>query len=226
VSIVTKAPVKVQPTKQPVKQTNAPVTPTNSTSSPTAIENNGTTTSSPTALAPVATNGTFNAVSFKVIYKGMGWVGLGVSEVGQMVGSVAVIGLPTPQGNNVSKYDLNAKDVTGIVPMDPSMQTLQNINIAQGSDTTVMKFDTPLDWNNGDLSLSPDTNNQMIWAAGTSSELAYHGQQNRGTFILDLSLCLDGANADNKECKSLDASFDQMQVVTPDFTVFSKLINL
>lgn len=149
-----------------------------------------------------------------------------MSEVGQMVGSVAVIGLPTPQGNNVSKYDLNAKDVTGVVPMEPSMQTLKNINIAQGSDTTVMKFDTPLDWNNGVLSLSPDTNNQMIWAAGTSNELAYHGQQNRGTFILDLSLCLDGANAENRECKSLDASFDQMQEVTPAFTVFSKLINL
>jgi hypothetical protein len=231
VAVVTKAPVKVQPTKQPVKETNAPATTTNATtSSPSPVNNNGTTTSLPTTLAPVAVNDTtnspFNAVSFKVIYKRTGWVGLGVSDVGQMVGSVAVIGIPTPQGNNVSKYNLNAKDVSGIVPMEPSMQTLQNVNIAQGNDATVLKFDTPLDWNNGVLSFSPDTNIQMIWAAGTSNEFAYHGQQNRGTFILDLSRCVDGANADSKECQSLDATFDQMQEVTPEFTVFSKLMNL
>jgi len=215
---VTKAPVKVRPTKQPVKGTSAPAAMTNNSTSAPA----GTTTNT---TANGTTVSSYNAVSFKVQYKGDGWIGLGVSEIGMMVGSVAVIGLPTSQGNNVSKYNLNSKDTAGIVPMDSSMQNLQNANIVQGSGNTFMRFETLLDWNNGVLSFSPTANNQMIWAYGTTNTLEYHAK-NRGTFLLNLGFCLDPANAESQDCKPLDTSYDQMKEISPSLTVYSKSINL
>jgi hypothetical protein len=95
-----------------------------------------------------------------------------------MVGSVAVIGMG-PGPPTIQKYNLNAKDTAGVAALDSSMQTLQNAKVQQSETATVMSFETLLDWNNGKLSLSPSSNNQLIYAYGTSNALLRIGWSNK-----------------------------------------------
>ncbi|MFN9979679.1 MAG: hypothetical protein ACK53Y_07190, partial [bacterium] len=64
----------------------------------------------------------YTKVKIKMTYSGVGWIGVGVSSAGSMVGSVAVIGAP----DTVKKYNLNDKFVGtgGVAPS--SQQTLES----------------------------------------------------------------------------------------------------
>lgn len=85
-TIVPAAFLPILPPKQPTS------VPTNvATSAPTS-----TPTMSP--ICPPSPPISYNAVKFKIVFRAQGWVGLGVSERGEMTGSIAVIGVPTPEG--------------------------------------------------------------------------------------------------------------------------------
>ena len=235
VAVATKAPVKVLPTKPPVLAPATSLAPApsaqNGTSTLAPTAQNGTTLApfglNATTLSPIASNATtFNGASFKILYVGLGWIGLGVSELGSMVGSVAAIGVPPENTTNVKKYNLNSKTAAGVVPMDSSMQTLKNVAILQSDTRTVMRFETLLDWNNGVLSFNPTSNTQMIYAYGKTNTLDYHGPTNRGAILYNLAFCLDGANAEDVACQSNDPLYDQMQMINSNFTIYSKLINM
>jgi len=169
----------------------------------------------------------YNAVSFKVILRAPGWIGLGVSERGEMAGSVAVIGIPE-RWNDVFKYNLNSKEQSGVVKMENSMQTLRNFQILQSPRSTVLMFQTLLDWNNGTLSFNQFSDTNMIYAFGYNNTFGYHGPQHRGSFLLNLSLCSNALCKTDASCVTIDANYDQQHVLVGDpyFAVLSKLINL
>ncbi len=126
------------------------------------------------------------------------------------------------------KYNLNSKDQTGVVKMDAAMQTLRNFYITQSARSTVMFFQTLLDWNNGKLSFNQFSDTTIIYAFGYNNTLGYHGPKSRGNFLLNLSLCSATPCNKNSSCFPTDVNYDQEHVIVSDpyFSVSSKLINL
>jgi hypothetical protein len=154
-------------------------------------------------------------------YSGVGWIGVGVSSTGSMVGSMAVIAT----GGTVQKYDLNAKylGAGGVAPS--SNQNLESWSWSQtqnpSAPLTVMAFVAPLNWNNDALSFQSSGNTQMIYAYGSSNTLAYH--QGRASFTVNLAYCLNGANSGDSKCMTGDANYDQVQELSGGVKVFTKL---
>jgi len=174
----------------------------------------------PLALVPKVTPAPFTRVKIKMTYSGVGWIGVGVSSAGSMVGSVAVIGAP----DTVKKYNLNDKFVGtgGVAPS--SQQTLESWSWSQTTQT-VMEFVAPLNWNNGVLSFQSSGNTQMIYAYGSSNTLGYHA--GRRSFTVNLAFCVNGANSGDSRCKSDDANYDQVQVLSGGVVkVYSKLLSV
>jgi hypothetical protein len=172
----------------------------------------------PLALVPKVTPAPFTRVKIKMTYSGVGWIGVGVSSAGSMVGSVAVIGTP----DTVKKYNLNDKFVGtgGVAPS--SQQTLESWSWSQITTQTVMEFVAPLNWNNGVLSFQSSGNTQMIYAYGSSNTLAQHA--GRASFTVNLAFCVNGANSGDSKCKSDDTNYDQVQVLSGGVKVYSKLL--
>lgn len=76
----------------------------------------------------------------QLVYEGNGWLGLGFSPDGQMIGSVAAIGLPSIGG--VWQYDLNEKVLSGIPRSDP--QTITDATIDQNETHTILTYTQPV----------------------------------------------------------------------------------
>jgi len=66
------------------------------------------------------------------------WVAIGFSENGQMVGSSAVVALPS--SGEVKKYDLTSIILAGVVPMPEDQQTLIEPSVVQEGGTTILQF--------------------------------------------------------------------------------------
>jgi hypothetical protein len=163
-------------------------------------------------------------------YNGVGWIGIGVSSAGSMIGSLAVITVPAETSDKtIQMYNLSGKYVGtgGVAPS--SNQNLQSYSWSQvqnpSSSQTVMEFVTYLDWNNGSLPFKSSGSTQMIYAYGSGNSLSYHA--GRASFALDLAFCLNGGNGSDARCKSDDGNYDQMQVFSINgkvVKVYSKLI--
>jgi hypothetical protein len=150
----------------------------------------------------------FSSVKFKVTYNSYGWIGLGVSPDGSMIGSAAVIGLPDATNSNVKKYNLNAKQVDGIA-LGSYQDNVYNKSIKQVQGITTMEFQAFLDWNAGSLPFKSSGETQMVFAYGQNNILGYH--KRKGPFLVNLSLCKN--NPKDSECsKSDDPNYDQMKV--------------
>eukprot|EP00571_Detonula_confervacea_P012156 CAMPEP_0172311102 /NCGR_PEP_ID=MMETSP1058-20130122/13711_1 /TAXON_ID=83371 /ORGANISM="Detonula confervacea, Strain CCMP 353" /LENGTH=469 /DNA_ID=CAMNT_0013024175 /DNA_START=170 /DNA_END=1579 /DNA_ORIENTATION=- len=116
-----------------------------------------------------------------------GWVGFGISEVGKMVGSQAIIGLlDDGGGGSVLKYDLSEYNLNGVVPMDDDKQTLRNVSITQNLFTgaTIMSF-TKLLVEENEIPILVKGDNNFLHARGSSNEPGYHAA--RMHFIKDFS---------------------------------------
>lgn len=196
--------------------------PTAVTPSPTAA------VPKPTAPIPKPAPATpqFTKVKIKMWYNGAGWIGVGVSAAGRMIGSVAAIGVPDQVPSTVQKYDLSGKFVGsgGVAPS--SNQNLQNYSVSQVQNQTisqtVMEFITFLDWNNGSLPFESSGSTHMVYAYGSDNTLGYH--KNRANFTVNLAFCLDEANKGDSKCQSDDGNYDQVQVFSDGVKVYSKLI--
>jgi hypothetical protein len=132
-------------------------------------------------------------LSAELVYTGLGWVGLGFSESGQMVPSQAgssyqaVIGLP---GDNVYKYDMSGKSDAGV--MKSTAQTLTNTAVEQNATHTSIRFTKALVEDN-ELSINSGADNFFIWAYGSSNTLGYHAS--RGAVTVPLDPCINGNTA-------------------------------
>jgi len=127
-------------------------------------------------------------------YNGIGWLGFGISDSsGAMAGADAIIGHPDLLFENepaVFKYDIDSDRLSGIVPMEESLQTLEGESLTQDSNTTVLSF-TKFLYEDGEKRILPSGENTFIWAAGKTNTL---GQQRWRSFNLDLSNCDDITN--------------------------------
>lgn len=108
------------------------------------------------------------------------WVAIGFSENGQMVGSSAVVALPS--SGEVKKYDMTSIILAGVVPMPEDQQTLIEPSVVQEGGTTTLKFTKILDEANElPIVIGPNT---FIGAYGFGNNFFMH--EARGSFSVDL----------------------------------------
>merc|ERR1711862_808481 len=132
-------------------------------------------------------NETFLMASLR--YNGIGWIGFGITDSpGSMIGADAIIGNPDfafEGKRSVLKYDIDSIDISGIVPMEESMQTLADASITQDSNTTVLTFTKVLK-EEGEKEILSSGTNKFIWAVGSSNTFI---EELWEAFDLDLSHC-------------------------------------
>eukprot|EP01125_Pyxidicula_operculata_P000638 TRINITY_DN10632_c0_g1_i1.p1 TRINITY_DN10632_c0_g1~~TRINITY_DN10632_c0_g1_i1.p1 ORF type:complete len:177 (+),score=37.71 TRINITY_DN10632_c0_g1_i1:43-573(+) len=127
-------------------------------------------------------------VTFTATSATTGWVGVGFSPSGGMVGTNAVIGLVGPDGFGVvNQYNVTAKIVAGVVKFaaNPNIQ-LQEPTFFQVGGSSIMKFtwDTSVP---SSYNWTPQSSVNMVFALGTSNTLAYHGKEGKVQAIVSLS---------------------------------------
>jgi len=123
----------------------------------------------------------------------VGWVSFGISETGLMVGSEAVIGLPDT--GEVKKYNLNAQNNAGVVPMPDEKQTLIDASVRQTSTTTTLSFTKILN-EPGEIPINRIGIGNFLSAYGSSNTLGFHSARqpysldfaSRGVGTLDVKM--------------------------------------
>jgi len=128
-----------------------------------------------------------STVTVQLEYAGQGWLGFAFSEAIQMIPNVAAIGLPDE--GTVQKYELLARDISGVNPLDDVLQTLTDTSISQNDTHTVMKFTKPL-VEDSEVPVVLGSNT-FIWAHGETNTLAYHGANNRGGVTIPFDECVE-----------------------------------
>lgn len=108
-----------------------------------------------------------------------GWLAVGVSNTGTMIGSEAVIGYPDT--GEVKKFNLNAKNTAGIVEMPEERQTLTNTEVTVSGGQSTMTF-TKLLKEEGEIPINADEDTIFIASFATSSTSTLHA--GRGSFKL------------------------------------------
>merc|ERR1712176_250467 len=124
-------------------------------------------------------------------YEGIGWLSLGFSMDGSMVGSSAIIGQPDlaleEKSSSVSKFNLHSKLIHGVIPMEQDEQTLINATVCQDTNFTILTFIKKLNEANGEIPISSSGKNIFLWAIGRSNSMGHH--KAGGSFDIDLSIC-------------------------------------
>ncbi|CAM9580251.1 unnamed protein product [Pylaiella littoralis] len=136
---------------------------------------------------------TAETISFEVVSSTQAWLGLGFpADALDMTGADAVIGLPVD--NSALEYDLAGKAGVDDVTEFPD-QEITGASVSQVDGITTLTFTRPLSGSGTKQTLSstPGDVTGIIYAVGSSNELAYHGQT-RGGFEVDL-FCGDTAAA-------------------------------
>lgn len=163
-----------------------------------------------------------DSVAFQVVYYGTGWIALGFSHSteGVMVGSDAIIGLPS--NGKVQYYELKSKDVRGIQQKSPEAQkTVTGHFISQSSTKTVMSFTKAFNGNIDAFQFIPKGINTFLYAYGTSNELGYHS--GRGMFQLDFSAYSISTNQTDAATKlGLSTTNETFTKTPPDSTKLIK----
>lgn len=123
-------------------------------------------------------------ITMEATYDGNGWVGIGFSEDGMMVGSDAVIG--STDTGIPQKYRLTVLSVdtdTAIQLMPPEEQTLTDATVEYKDGQTVMKFTKIMkEPNQIEIGMG---NNVMLGAHGSFPTIGYH--TSKLTFSINLS---------------------------------------
>ncbi|KAK1737500.1 cytochrome b561 and DOMON domain-containing protein [Skeletonema marinoi] len=137
-------------------------------------------------------------ITMELTYDGNGWVGIGFSENGMMVGSDAVIGstdVGIPQ-----KYRLTALSVdtdTAIQLMSPEEQTLTDATVEFKDGQTVMKF-TKIMKEPNQIEISMGKNN-MLGAYGARPTIGLHARK------MNFSINLSSGAAEEKAIPFMSA---------------------
>lgn len=125
-------------------------------------------------------------IEVQLLYDGFTWLGIGLSNDGEMEGSHAIIGQPgiaDPTSYYLKEMDINALERTNV------KMTNKNIDFIDGR--TIMDFTVHFaDWGAlvdkgaGISLLSPTT---FIWAHGNDGEeqFIYHGPNNKKSYTVD-----------------------------------------
>jgi len=113
-----------------------------------------------------------------------GWIGIGFSPDGQMLNSVAVVGMLTPGETRPFKYALNGKSADTVEKMPEVKQTLIDASLEVDSDgrITVMKFTKMLN-ENDEIEIRPGET-FLLYARGATSDLGHHVDRSSYKLIL------------------------------------------
>ncbi|CAM9438564.1 unnamed protein product [Scytosiphon promiscuus] len=125
-------------------------------------------------------------ISFMVEVENEQWTAIGFSSDGDMIGSDAVIFLP--EEDEVSEYILGAKSISSITEAETS--DLTSTESSQEGGDTIFSFTrntTPDDPDSKfTIPSTAGTPVYVIWAEGADNDFAYHGEDSRGSFSVDL----------------------------------------
>ncbi|CAN0464209.1 unnamed protein product [Ascophyllum nodosum] len=118
-------------------------------------------------------------VSVKAVYEGEGWLGIGFSDSGSMIGSDAVVGLPDE--GTVLEYDMVEHDT----PSESAEKEISNNTITQADGVTTLTFVRPLSPSgDGKQVLSIEEKTTWLYAWGDGNDFKEHEQD--GSFDLSL----------------------------------------
>ena len=106
-------------------------------------------------------------LTYTLEYEGQAWLGLADSRTGRMIGSQAVIGLPDSTEDPVI-YNLNARNVAGIVPAETRILTSSSITQQDG--VTTLTFTVPVDTDGYRVNSSGETG--YLYAVGFDNSLS------------------------------------------------------
>ena len=111
-----------------------------------------------------------------------GWIGLGWSSNGNMIGGEAIVGLTNAR--SVLKYSLTSKMASGVTPMSAERQTLTDTSIRLVGDKTIMTF-TKMLLEDGEIEIYETGPNAFLHARGSNGQtLGYH-DNGRFVFVKD-----------------------------------------
>lgn len=115
-----------------------------------------------------------------------GYVAVGFSTDGAMVGSDAVIGWASASSSHVEMYHLAGRSVAGVGDnLIPDVLTDASAVLQDGN--LRVSFTRPLALPRvGSVALTSDQSSVMLWAVGPGMELAHHGAANKGSFGIQL----------------------------------------
>jgi hypothetical protein len=134
-------------------------------------------------------------VTIQMVYEGQGWLGIGRSDNGKMIGGEAVIGLTeTEQGpTNPGKYQMVSEENSGVYLFSDARQTLQDANIVQDDTTTTLMFTKKL-FEDGEYSIPSDSASTWIYGVGRDNSFpAEHARY--GTFDLQFPMCVETSDS-------------------------------
>ena len=139
----------------------------------------------------------------ELVYEGEGWLGLGISGNGDMIGSTAVIGLPDSNDvTNPGLYSLDGKTNSLVRILPPEEQTLLGSSIVQENGVTVMRFAKSINESSEDFVIKVPGVTTFIYAASDSNEFGYHGMK-RGSVTLVLSNAKSWKKSKKKGTKNI-----------------------
>lgn len=115
-----------------------------------------------------------NSVEVKVTRRGIGWVAVGASPNGGMIGATACIA--TGDGNTPQLYDIGSRAASGIVAS--TTQNLISSRFRQSRRRSTLKCKIPLDLDSG-FAFSTTTESRFVVAWGEDNNFGYHGPNNR-----------------------------------------------
>ena len=131
-----------------------------------------------------------DTLSVQFVLEGQGWVSVGYSPDGRMVGATAVIGLPdeaVASGTNPSLYFLSSRDEAGVQRLPADAQTLLDADVTQNDTHTVLGFTRAL-VENDVVNVDLNAANTFVYAYGSTNGLGFHASRE----VLTVANFLDG----------------------------------
>ena len=150
-------------------------------------------------------------MNVNLLYKGEGYIAVGPSRFGGMVGSEAVLCVPETRGrdSDVAKYFLSGVhregEVTEILPM--RKQSLIDASIEQKNGITKCSF-TKLLREEGEIPINPYGRNVFVWAVGDEDDASYHAQ---GSVVVDFGKCFPDGVPEEFAFDTVDDVIEELQ---------------
>eukprot|EP00752_Nemacystus_decipiens_P003262 g3019.t1 len=154
-------------------------------------------------------------ISFMVEAEAEEWAAVGFSADGSMVGSDAVIYLP--EVDDVSEHILGSQSVADIFAIPDAEDELTDTGFSQSGGDTIFSFTrytSPDDSSKMTIPDTPDSPIYIIWAEGMDNTFGYHGQENRGGFLVDL-FCGTTVGTDDTDTDTDTDDATSLTVETP-----------
>jgi len=155
----------------------------------------------------------------RVVYKGLAWLGFGISPDGKLNQAEAIIGKPDSKRNHkVTKYAFDGqKKWTEAGKMVKEFQTLEAANIEQDGSTTVMTFKKKLE-EDSEIAIKGHGDNEFVLVVGKKNR--FHHPHHSYALKLNLSgeAFLSHAKKDVKEDKTSEKDEETKKDVKEDKT--------